>query len=106
MKAAYSLQEKADAAPDRKHCKRCLFYLDGRPMVNQEGGPVFFPYPGMQHRRKSTGSIYEKAGTTIPCVCEAGRLVEHGMKHDADGRKEEWFHNRPWPEFHNELIQQ
>jgi len=74
--------------PERKHCPRCTYYLDGKQIVQDDGvSLLFFPTAGMRHYRKSMGNIYDLVGTTTPCDCEAGNLVSEGYKKDAYGKQ-------------------
>jgi len=93
---------------EKEHCENCCYYVDGMkeaqgeppdmgiltPTDWKEGngterdwkfqsmfGPVrMFPIPGYRHYRKSTGSIYDRLGTTVPCNCVAGLAVAAGRK--------------------------
>ena len=84
-KKRYSMTEQeAKTEPDkRKHCPDCGIYRDGHRMANDNGGPLFCPTPGMRFVFWSTGNIYQRAGTMIPCTCASGNLVAAGYERDS-----------------------
>lgn len=60
---------------ERKYCPRCCVYIDGKELRDDDGGIVFSGKPGMQIRIKSSGTIYDRRGTMVPCVCASGKEV-------------------------------
>lgn len=86
----------------RVHCPDCGCYLDDaletcdevsdddllkdrcslidRIMQKMFPGFRMSPYPGMQFRRYSQGTIYDRIGFYIPCRCSAGAEVHVGYK--------------------------
>ena len=88
----------------RTHCPECAVYLDDviikqdvilkeelaqgagsrfdRTMDRQAPGAVMSPYPGLQFRRYTRGSIYDLLGFFVPCCCEAGNSVAAGYKNE------------------------
>lgn len=90
--------------PVRTHCPDCAMYLDdvvqthdviSKAEMDAGKGSKFdwlmdklfpgvwmCPYPGMQFRRYSTGTIYDRLGFLIPCHCATGSLVAQGYKNE------------------------
>lgn len=66
---------------DRKHCPDCCYYIDGVKMAHPEtGNQMFSPIAGMRFVMWSTGSIYERLGTLMPCLCHTGKDIDEGYK--------------------------
>lgn len=88
----------------RKHCPNCAYYFNdvrethdpiSKTEIDKDAGSKLeiildkmfpgvhmSPYPGMQFRRYSSGTIYDLLGFFIPCHCEAGNLVTASYKND------------------------
>jgi hypothetical protein len=77
-------QEETNPNSDRKHCPDCCYYLDGVKMAHPESGAqMFSPCAGMRFVIWSTGDIYQRLGTMIPCLCEAGNKAASGYEKNA-----------------------
>lgn len=63
---------------ERLHCPDCAHYIDGVKQKDDNGKIIFSPVAGMQFRRKTYGTIYERIGALYPCTCPTGRAVRAG----------------------------
>jgi hypothetical protein len=73
--------KEEETKPQRKHCPDCCYFLDGKKLAHPTTGKqVFSPMAGMRYAMWTTGTIYEKIGTLIPCLCASGSLVEQGYQ--------------------------